>query len=1093
MGASRHRFSKKHREDDEGDDKPQADDVDTSAETLAYSRPPNPASPQDPESVPTKKTVSAAGVDCGSVIDQYTLIEILGEGGFGVVFRAEQSHPVRRQVALKILKQGMDTAEVISRFEAERQALAMMDHPHIAKVYDAGATTRGRPYFVMELAQGSSIRTYCDRQKLTIRERLELFINVCRAVQHAHQKGIIHRDLKPSNILIVRSDGKPVPKVIDFGVAKAIEQKLSEQTLVTREGLAIGTPIYMSPEQLNGILDIDTRSDIYSLGVVLYELLTGVTPVSREQFKAASFTTFEHLISDCNFGKPSSRIKEDKEQMEEIVAQRSTDLARLLRSIRGDLDLVVMKALETDRDRRYETANALALELRRYLDDEPVNASPPSTAYRMQKFARRNRGFLAATGAVLVALVIGLIASITLTIRATRGEAEADRQRQLSDLHTQAAIAQNLSRTMPNEALELARNTATAYQDLEGKLSDDIVSSLLNGLEFDRLVAEWRVSGTGLAVTPDGEHILIAASNGKVHLVDYKKRSLGNLFEFADLFHLAVASDGSLIATNEKGEIGIWNKHGQPIVQPWNAHSGPTRVFLVDASEGDFEIVSIGRSGEAKRWNREGKSSGEGYRVDFPRFVASASNPDRLLVIPALSVNLSLTARRTRTGEKLASFPLQTTLLSSAAISPDGRWLATGSVGAELRLWNGTNYRPERVVPGHGSEITAITFDPSSKVIVSGSREGEIRFNTLHGEILAPPLKGGAKSIIDLKFIPSANHLVSLSEDDNVRVWDTGGLRSRPDQTFPGRIRHLAFSGDESRFAIGLDGGDLFICEAELPGSRIGVRPYESFCGPLEWAKGGQLLVVANERRPVCRIVNSAGEQQGDLLQLKSGPILQMKRDHRTSLIHGWTKEMAWVTIDPENASVVAEEFPEGLFTPAEDRGGFLPSSIDDSGRIALGSPSFPGFMIFDVDKRNRLHRIESSSKLALLAWNRETDRLVAYRSPDQILGFRKYPFSEPDWAIATGFHNSVTGLGISSDGQVLAVGAMSGQLRFFSNDGSPLGPILLAHHEKIRGLVPLGQSEELVTWGDDGAVRFWTFGLESWLRLAAQRLRKSE
>ena len=322
----------------------------------------------------------------GTVIGPFKLLEPIGEGGFGVVFLAEQTQPVRRKVALKVLKPGMDTRQVVARFEAERQALAIMDHPNIAKVHDGGATPSGRPYFVMELIKGMPITDFCDQSHLTPRQRLELFLPVCHAVQHAHQKGIIHRDLKPSNVLVVMHDMTPVPKVIDFGVAKALGQELTEKTLHTGLAQMIGTPLYMSPEQAGqSALDIDTRSDIYSLGVLLYELLTGTTPITKERFQRAAYDEIRRIIREETPPRPSARLSDSKDSLPSISARRDIEPAKLTKLVRGDLDWIVMKALEKDRNLRYETANGLAMDVQRYLGEEPVLACPPSAGYRLRK------------------------------------------------------------------------------------------------------------------------------------------------------------------------------------------------------------------------------------------------------------------------------------------------------------------------------------------------------------------------------------------------------------------------------------------------------------------------------------------------------------------------------------------------------------------------------------------------------------------------------------------------------------------------------------------------------------------------------------
>jgi serine/threonine protein kinase/WD40 repeat protein/tetratricopeptide (TPR) repeat protein len=359
----------------------------------------------------------------GTVIGPYKLLEQIGEGGFGVVFMAEQTQPVRRKVALKVVKPGMDTRQIVARFEAERQALALMDHPNIAHVFDGGQTAAGRPYFVMELVKGMPITDYCDQCQLTPRQRLKLFLPVCQAVQHAHQKGIIHRDLKPSNVLVTLHDGTPVVKVIDFGIAKATGQQLTEKTLFTNFAQLIGTPLYMSPEQaaLSG-LDVDTRSDIYSLGVLLYELLTGTTPFDKERLRTATFDEIRRIIREEEPPKPSTRISTLGQAAATLSTQRKSDPNGLSQLFRGELDWIVMKCLDKDRNRRYETASALARDIERYLHDEPVQACPPSAAYRFRKFARRHRTVLATSTLMAGVLVLGTVVSVWLAVRAIDAE-----------------------------------------------------------------------------------------------------------------------------------------------------------------------------------------------------------------------------------------------------------------------------------------------------------------------------------------------------------------------------------------------------------------------------------------------------------------------------------------------------------------------------------------------------------------------------------------------------------------------------------------------------------------------------------------------
>jgi serine/threonine protein kinase/tetratricopeptide (TPR) repeat protein len=434
----------------------------------------------------------------GTVIGPYKLLEQIGEGGFGVVFMAEQTRPIRRRVAIKVLKPGMDTRQVVARFEAERQALAIMDHPNIARVFDGGATPSGRPFFVMELVKGMPITEFCDANHLTTRQRLELFIPICQAVQHSHQKGIVHRDLKPSNVLVTMHDTVPVPKVIDFGVAKAQGQELTEKTLFTAFAQMIGTPLYMSPEQAGQSgLDVDTRSDVYSLGVLLYELLTGTTPFAKERFKKAACDEIRRIIREEEPPRPSTRLSESKAALPSISAQRHTEPAKLTKLVRGELDWIVMKALEKDRNRRYETANGFAQDVSRYLANEPVLACPPTISYRIQKFIRRNRRAVATAAAIAMALIV-LVAGAAGNIGWNMRDQEARRAKLAGQFDAiLAEVELHGSEKRWPDALSAARRAEAL---LTGAGGDAQMESQLRQMLADlELVA--RLEGTRYSVT----------------------------------------------------------------------------------------------------------------------------------------------------------------------------------------------------------------------------------------------------------------------------------------------------------------------------------------------------------------------------------------------------------------------------------------------------------------------------------------------------------------------------------------------------------------------------------------------------------------
>ncbi len=428
----------------------------------------------------------------GTIIGPYKLLEQIGEGGFGLVFMAEQQQPVRRNVALKILKPGMDTRQVIARFEAERQALALMDHPNIARVLDAGETGSGRPHFVMELVKGVPITGYCDQNRLTTRERLVLFTHVCHAVQHAHHKGIIHRDLKPSNVMVTLHDEVPVVKVIDFGIAKALGQQLTDKTLFTGFAQMVGTPMYMSPEQAQfSGLDIDTRSDIYSLGVLLYELLAGVTPFDTERMRTAGYDEMRRIIREEDPPSPSTRLSALRHAAVTVSAERLGDPKRLCRLLRGELDWIVMKALEKDRTRRYETANELARDVDRYLHDLPVAACPPSSWYRFCKFTRRHKAGLWATAAAALALLLaGTGVSWTLRDQAARrrelSNRRAETEQTVSAVLLKTAQFRNQAAEAPSATSQEADAALALWRQAEASLAQ-AETALRTGTADDRL------------------------------------------------------------------------------------------------------------------------------------------------------------------------------------------------------------------------------------------------------------------------------------------------------------------------------------------------------------------------------------------------------------------------------------------------------------------------------------------------------------------------------------------------------------------------------------------------------------------------------
>jgi len=775
------------------------------------------------EILPTEKT--------GDKIGRYKLLQPIGEGGCGVVYMAEQEEPVRRRVALKVIKLGMDTKSVIARFEAERQALAMMDHPNIAKVLDAGATDAGRPFFVMELVRGIKITEFCDESKLSTEDRLKLFIQVCQAIQHAHQKGVIHRDIKPSNILVTINDGVPVPKVIDFGIAKATAGRLTDQTLFTAFEQFIGTPAYMSPEQaVMTSLDIDTRSDIYSLGVLLYELLTGHTPFDAKELLAAGLDEMRRTIREQEPPRPSTRLSTmTAAALTTTAKQRHTDAPKLVHLLRGDVDWIVMKCLEKDRARRYETANGLAADVQRHLANEPVVARPRSTAYKIQKAWQRNKLVLTAGLAVFLALAAGLTVATVGWVQtasqrnaAVLARAGEETQRKQAEANENRAVRERQGAELAREETRrraYAAEISAAFQALDennlGRALDLLNRQRPKPGEEDQRGFEWRrlwqlcqadekvtfrgEGGSALAFSPDGRWLAYGGDRVVI-------RELPSRFEVKTIPNaattLAFSPQGNLLASGHDSNVRLWSTESWQEVRSlpdarYPALFSPDGQWLVTGTPGGYRVWNT------DTWEPARFCSGEPLFRDQSREAVAFSSDGKLLVTaghpggPEVAQFQvwdfpSLTART-----NFESFPFK---LGSAVFAPDGKHLLIGDWAGVLMVWDVAEGRKVETLYEHTGKISAIRYSHDGLTFATASADRTVILWDAATRQMLVRLRGHLEEVWSVAMSPDGSMLASRSREGTTKLWDATTRHER--RTLPGCGLITGFSADSRLLVV---------------------------------------------------------------------------------------------------------------------------------------------------------------------------------------------------------------------------------------------------------------------------------------------------
>ena len=999
----------------------------------------------------------------GTIIGRYKLLQEIGEGGFGVVYMAEQREPVRRIVALKVIKLGMDTRQVIARFEAERQALALMDHPNIAQVFDAGATPAGRPYFVMELVKGVPITDYCDLNNLDTRERQELFIPVCNAIQHAHQKGIIHRDIKPSNIMITLHDGKPVPKVIDFGVAKATSAQLTTKTLYTRYEQMIGTPAYMSPEQaeMSG-LDIDTRSDIYALGVLLYEILTGTTPISSKTLARVAVAEIQRIIREEEPPKPSTRLSSSRSSdsgesaartsIQLIARHRHTDPVSLRRLLRGDLDWIVMRCLEKDRTRRYVSAADLADDIRRHLDDQPVEAGPPGARYRLGKLIRRNRAAFATGAVVAASLVIALVASTSGYVRAREAELTAVTERD----------AANAARRMAEEQRTRADRQA---EDLRRQLYASRISSIASAIDDANFLGLREL----LESCPEN------LRNWEWHrlawqLADRSVRTLSVRDEHhRGLSGVAIGGGGDrLLSAGADGRLNVWSVSTGRVVQRLIAEkagvhavdlSADGRTALVAGDDG-VQLLDAATGRRIRRWSGDGFAlSPDGTRVVIyegqESRVHGVETEEPMAMLPGFSgfADFSPDGERVaftdnRYGINVLDLSLETVLqlprlgssVSAVAFSPDGRLIVSGNTDKSVRLWDPAGGDALHTLRGHQDTVVAVAMDPRGERVASGGRDRTVRlWDASTGECLAVFL-GHDAPVRRISFTSSGEEVVSVGTDGVVKVW----------------------ASDVAPTTLTFDAGS----EASVLTLCVSYRP------------DGRQIASAGSSRTVTLWDPDTGR-----------------------LMHALEAHDYWVY-------AVAYRPPDGRMLASSDDGGYVrlwdthsgallrtirPESMDkwgqirslafspDGTRLAGTSQNMECVYVWDPDTGRQLRKLEQSGRANAVALSAD-GTMMAHAGTGGAVLLRDADTGEVHRTLAA--PREITSLAFNPAGTRLLAGDRDGRLHVWETSSGDRLALLESHGGAVTSVIYGSDGQRIIAAFRDNSVRIWSVSGEELLIL---------